>query len=186
MVADATLKEAARKMRKAIAATQEEFAMIRTGRASPHLVDRIAVDYYGTKTPLGQIAGISVPEAKMLVISPYDKSALSAIEKAINASDLGIHPSNDGSVIRLAFPPLTGDRRKQLIRQVKERAEEGRVAVRNIRRHSKDHMEKMQKDGEMSQDDLKRVEKELQKLTDQCIDEIDNMTSHKEQELLEV
>ncbi len=186
MVAEATLKQAEAKMRKAIAATQEEFSMIRTGRASPYLVDRIDVDYYGTKTPLGQLAGISVPEAKLLVISPYDKSALSAIEKAINASDLGIHPSNDGSVIRLVFPPLTGERRKQLIKQVKERAEEGKVAVRNIRRHSKDEMEKMEKDAEMSQDDLKRVEKELQKLTDHFVDELDKMTSHKEQELLEV
>ena len=186
MVAEATLQQAASKMRKAIAATQEEFSMIRTGRASPHLVDRIEIDYYGSKTPLGQIAGISVPEAKLLVITPYDKSSLSAIEKAINASDLGIHPSNDGSVIRLVFPPLTGDRRKLLIKQVKERAEEGKVAVRNIRRHSKDEMEKMEKDGEMSQDDLKRVEKELQKLTDQSIEELDQMTAHKEQELLEV
>jgi ribosome recycling factor len=160
--------------------------MIRTGRASPHLIDRIDVDYYGTKTPLGQIAGISVPEARLLVISPYDKNSLSAIEKALNASDLGIHPSNDGTVIRLSFPPLTTDRRKLLIKQVKERAEEGKVAVRNIRRHSKDEMEKMQKDGEISQDDLKRVEKDLQKLTDHHVEEIDRMTAHKEQELLEV
>jgi ribosome recycling factor len=186
MVAEATLQQAESKMRKAIAATQEEFSMIRTGRASPHLVDRIEVDYYGSKTPLGQIAGISVPEAKLLVISPYDKNSLNAIDKALNASDLGIHPSNDGSVIRLVFPPLTGERRKLLIKQVKERAEEGKVAVRNIRRHSKDEMERMQKDGEMSQDDLKRVEKELQKLTDQFVEELDKMTTHKEQELLEV
>jgi ribosome recycling factor len=186
MTTDVKVEHAAEKMRKAIAATQEEFSMIRTGRASPHLLDRIEVDYYGSKTPLQQIAGISVPEAKMLVITPYDKSALSAIEKAINASDLGINPSNDGSIIRLAFPPLTTDRRKQLIKQVKERAEEGKIAVRNIRRHSKDEMERMKKDGEMSEDDLKRVEKDLQKVTDEFVAEIDKMTSHKEQELLEI
>lgn len=186
MVGDEKTEHAAAKMRKAIAATQEEFSMIRTGRASPHLVDRIEVDYYGSKTPLGQIAGISVPEAKLMVISPYDKSSLGAIEKALNTSDLGIHPSNDGVVIRLSFPPLTTDRRKLLIKQVKDRAEEGKVAVRNIRRHAKDEMEKMQKDGEMSQDDLKRHEKELQKVTDQHIEEIEKLTAHKEQELLEV
>jgi ribosome recycling factor len=122
----------------------------------------------------------------MMVISPYDKNALSGIEKAILASDLGINPSNDGNVIRLAFPPLTEERRKGLIRVVRERAEEGRVAIRNIRRHSKDEMEKMQRDSEISKDDLKRVEKELQKLTDHYVEEIDKMLSHKEQELLEV
>lgn len=185
-MADQKIEQASAKMKKAILATQEEFSMIRTGRASPHLVDRIEVDYYGSRTPLGQIAGISVPEAKLMVISPYDKSALSAIEKALNASDLGVHPSNDGAVIRLSFPPLTTERRKMLIKQVKERAEEGKIAVRNIRRHAKDEMEKLQKDGEMSQDDLKRIEKDLQKATDQHVDEIDRMTAHKEQELLEV
>ncbi|MGQ0679038.1 MAG: ribosome recycling factor [Actinomycetota bacterium] len=185
-MADQKIEQAKSKMAKAIAATQEEFSMIRTGRASPQLIDRIDVDYYGTKTPLGQIAGISVPEAKMLLITPYDKSALSAIEKALNASDLGIHPSSDGMVIRLVFPPLTTDRRKLLIKQVKERAEEGKIAVRNVRRHSKDEMEKAQKDGEMSQDDLKRIEKDLQKVTDHFIEEIDKMTVHKERELLEV
>jgi ribosome recycling factor len=186
MVLDKQMAEAESKMRKAIAATREEFAMVRTGRASPHLLDRIEVDYYGSKTPVGQIAGISIPEARMMVISPYDKNALGGIEKAILASDLGINPSNDGNVIRLAFPPLTEERRKGLIRVVRERAEEGRVAIRNIRRHSKDEMEKMQRDSEISKDDLKRVEKELQKLTDHYVEEIDKMLSHKEQELLEV
>jgi ribosome recycling factor len=186
MVLERQIAEAESKMRKAIAATREEFAMVRTGRASPHLLDRIEVDYYGSKTPVGQIAGISIPEARMMVISPYDKNALTGIEKAILASDLGINPSNDGNVIRLAFPPLTEERRKALIRVVRERAEEGRVAVRNIRRHSKDEMERMQRDSELSKDDLKRVEKELQKLTDHYVEEIDKMLSHKEQELLEV
>ena len=180
------LKQAEDKMRKAIQATKDEFATIRTGRASPTTLDRIEIDYYGTKTPLNQVAGISVPEARLLVISPYDKGAMTAIEKAIQASDLGINPTNDGTVIRLAFPPLTEDRRKELTKVAKERAEEGRVAVRNIRRHAKDEMEKMQKDGELSEDDLKRGEKELQRVTDQYVAEVDNLFSHKEKELLEV
>lgn len=186
MVVEAQLHQAEVKMKKAVAATQDEFGHIRTGRASPHLLDRIEIDYYGTKTPLNQIAGLSVPEARMMVISPYDKSALSAIEKAIQASDLGVNPSNDGSVIRLAFPPLTEERRKILIKQVKERAEEGKIAVRNVRRHSKDEMERMQRDGEISEDDLKRSEKELQRITDHFVEEIDKMFGHKEKELLEV
>ncbi|HYN98851.1 MAG TPA: ribosome recycling factor [Actinomycetota bacterium] len=173
-------------MKKAVAATQEEFGHIRTGRASPHLLDRIHIDYYGAPTPLNQIAGISVPEARMMVISPYDKSSLSAIEKAIQQSDLGVNPNNDGSIIRLNFPPLTEDRRKVLIKQVKERAEDGKIAVRNVRRHVKDEMEKMKKDGDISEDELKRSEKELQKLTDHYVEEIDTMFSHKEKELLEV
>ncbi len=183
---DAQLEEASSKMSKAVAATQDEFGHIRTGRASPHLLDRIEIDYYGARTPLNQIAGISVPEARMMVISPYDKSSLSAIEKAIQQSDLGVNPNNDGSIIRLNFPPLTEDRRKVLIKQVKERAEEGKIAVRNVRRHSKDEMEKMKKDGDISEDDLKRSEKELQKLTDHYVEEIDKMFGHKEKELLEV
>ena len=186
MAVEAQLEQAAAKMRKAVAATKEEFAYIRTGRASPHLLDRIEIDYYGTKTPLNQIAGISIPEARMIVITPYDKSSLTAIEKAIQASDLGVNPSNDGSIIRLVFPPLTEERRKTLIKQVKERAEEGKIAVRNVRRHSKDEMERIKKEGAISEDDLKRSEKELQKITDQYVEEIDRMFSHKEKELLEV
>jgi ribosome recycling factor len=183
---DAQLEEATKKMKKAVGATQEEFGHIRTGRASPHLLDRIHIDYYGAPTPLNQIAGISVPEARMMVISPYDKSSLSAIEKAIQQSDLGVNPNNDGSIIRLNFPPLTEERRKILIKQVKERAEDGKIAVRNVRRHAKDEMEKMKKDGEISEDELKRSEKELQKLTDHYVEEIDTMFGHKEKELLEV
>lgn len=183
---DDQLQEATSKMKKAVAATQDEFGHIRTGRASPHLLDRIEVDYYGARTPINQIAGISVPEARMMVISPYDKSALSAIERAIQQSDLGVNPNSDGTILRLNFPPLTEDRRKQLIKQVKERAEDGKIAVRNVRRHSKDEMEKLKKDGELSEDDLKRSEKELQRLTDHYVEEIDKMFLHKEQELLEV
>lgn len=173
-------------MHKAIVSAKEDFATYRTGRASPQLLERIDVDYYGTKTPLNQIAGISVPEARLLVINPYDKNAMGSIEKAILTSDLGLNPSNDGSVIRLAFPPLTEERRKDMIKLVRERAEEGRVAIRNVRRHSKEEMEKLQKQGELSEDDLHRAEKELQKLTDQKIHEIEEILSHKEKELLEV
>lgn len=183
---DERLMDAEDRMHKAVNVTREEFAIIRTGRASPKLVERLPVDYYGTKTPLEQLAGISVPEARLLVISPYDRGAMSAIEKAILGSDLGITPSNDGQVIRLTFPPLTQDRRKELIRHMKERAEHGRVAIRNVRRHAKDELEHLQKEGELSEDDLKRVEKELQKLTDRFTHEIDEMSAHKEQELLEV
>lgn len=186
MVLEAQLKHAEEKMGKAVAAARESFAGVRTGRASPHMVEALEVDYYGTKTPLNQIAGISVPDARLLVISPYDKNALSGIEKAIQTSELGINPSNDGSVIRLSIPPLTEDRRKEMIKVVHHLAEEGKVAVRNVRRHSKDEMERLQKEGQMSEDDLKRSEKELQKLTDQHVGEIDEMILHKEKELLEV
>ncbi len=186
MVLEAQLKEAHEKMRKALAAARESFTGVRTGRATPHMVESLDVDYYGSKTPLNQIAGISVPDARLLVISPYDKNALSAIEKAIQASDLGINPSNDGIVIRLSIPPLTEERRKEMIKVIHQLAEEGRVAVRNVRRHSKDEMERLQKDGQMSEDDLKRSEKELQKLTDQHVAEIDGMILHKEKELLEI
>jgi ribosome recycling factor len=180
------MKQAEDKMHKAVNNAKDDFSMVRTGRASPTLLDRIEVDYYGTKTPLSQLAGISVPEARLMVISPYDKSALSAIEKAIMSSDLGINPSNDGSVIRLSIPPLTEDRRKDLIKQVKERAEEGKVAVRNVRRHAKEEMERLEKDHQVSKDDLVRTEKDLQRLTDQYTDEIDVLFSHKEKELLEI
>ncbi|MGH2773225.1 MAG: ribosome recycling factor [Actinomycetota bacterium] len=186
MAAEQLITQARDKMDQAIASMQEEFAMVRTGRASPHLVERIQVEYYGTKMPLNQIAGISVPEARMLVISPYDRNAISAIEKAIQGSDLGINPSNDGSLIRLTFPPLTQERRKDLIRVVKERAEEARVAVRNVRRHYMHDMEKLEKEGGMPEDDLRRAEKELQKVTDEKVAEVDKILGHKEQELLEV
>jgi ribosome recycling factor len=186
VVVDTHLKEAEDKMHKAVQVTREELAVIRTGRASPKIVERIDVEYYGSRVPLNQIAGISVPEARMLVITPYDRNALSAIEKAILASDLGINPSNDGTIIRLTFPPLTQDRRKDLIKVVRERAEEGKVAIRNIRRHAKEEMEHVEKDGQISEDDLRRLEKELQRVTDRFTSEIDDVVAAKEQELLEV
>jgi ribosome recycling factor len=177
--------EAHEKMNKAVAHMQEEFASIRTGRATPAIVEKLKVDYYGSIVPLQQLAGFSVPEPRVLVISAYDKGAVKAIEKAIQASDLGVTPSNDGALIRLAFPELTADRRKQLVKVVKSRAEEGRVAVRNVRRHVRQELEHLEKDGELSRDDLDRIEKELEKLTHDVIGEIDTMSGHKEKELLE-
>ena len=178
--------EAHEKMNKAVAHMQEEFASIRTGRATPAIVEKLKVDYYGSIVPLQQLAGFSVPEPRVLVISAYDKGAVKAIEKAIQASDLGVTPSNDGALIRLAFPELTAERRKQLVKVVKSRAEEGRVAVRNVRRHVRQELEHLEKDGEISRDDLDRIEKELEKLTHDVISEIDTMSGHKEKELLEV
>jgi ribosome recycling factor len=180
------LADAKRRMDKSIESTHHEFNSIRTGRASPALLDRVTIDYYGTQTPLKSLASISAPEPRLLVVQPFDKGAIGAIEKAIQSSDLGITPSNDGQVIRLAFPPLTEDRRKTLVKQVHTRAEEGRVAIRNVRRHAKENMEKLEREGGISQDDLVRGEKELQKLTDRQVAVIDEIQGHKEQELMEV
>ena len=182
----AKVGEAKDKMHKAVLHMQEEFAGIRTGRATPAIVEKLKVDYYGSEVPLQQLASFSVPEPRVLVISAYDKSAIKAIEKAIQASDIGVTPSNDGAVIRLTFPELTADRRKQLVKVVKARAEDGRVAVRNVRRHVRQELEHLEKDGEISRDDLDRIEKELEKLTHEVIAEIDTMSGHKEKELLEV
>jgi ribosome recycling factor len=182
---DAHVAECKERMHKAVVHLQEEFSGVRTGRATPALVDKLKVDYYGTEVPLQQIAGFSVPEARVLVISPYDKTAIKAIEKAIQSSDLGINPSNDGAVIRLTFPELTRDRRKDLVKVVKTRAEEGRVAVRNLRRHVRQELEALERDGDLSRDELDRVEKDLEKVTHDAIAEIDSMLGHKEKELLE-
>ena len=173
-------------MRKAVVHLQDEFATVRTGRAAPAMVEKIRVEYYGSEVPLQQLAGFSVPEPRVLVVSPFDKGALKAIEKAIQSSDLGISPSNDGQIIRLTFPQLTEERRKELVKMVKHRAEEGRVAVRNVRRHAKQQFEALEKEGGISRDELERVEKDLQKATDRTIAEVDEMLAHKERELLEV
>lgn len=183
---DGALKQAEEKMRKAIESTREEFTGVRTGRASPALVQRITVEYYGSQTPLQQLAGVSVSDPKTLTISPYDRSAIAAIEKAIMASDLGITPSNDGAVIRIGFPSLTEERRKELIKLVRDRAEHGRVSIRNIRRSTKEEIEREEKAGNASEDDMHRGEKELQKLTDRFVAEVDDMLKRKEAELLEV
>jgi ribosome recycling factor len=182
----AKVDEAKDKMHKAVVHMQEEFSGIRTGRATPAIVEKLRVDYYGSEVPLQQLASFSVPEPRVLVISAYDKSAIKAIEKAIQASDVGVTPSNDGAIIRLTFPELTADRRKQLVKVVKARAEDGRVAVRNVRRHVRQELEHLEKDGEISRDDLDRIEKDLEKLTHDVIAEIDTMSGHKEKELLEV
>ncbi len=183
---DEALAEASTKMAKAVAVFKEDLAAIRTGRASPGLVQKLEVDYYGAQVPLNQLASFSVPEPRLLVIQPFDRNAIAAIEKAILGSDLGITPSNDGQVIRLAFPPLTEERRKELIKLVHHRAEEARIAVRNVRRHDKEALERLEREGAISEDELRRAEKELQKLTDQHVAEIDEIQRHKEQELREI
>jgi ribosome recycling factor len=186
MTAESTLKDADHKMHRTVEVTREEFTTVRTGRASPAILNRLTVDYYGSPTPINQLASFSVPEPRLLVIQPYDKNSMSAMEKAIMQSDLGLTPSNDGNVIRLAFPQLTEERRKELIKVVHQRAEEGRVSVRNVRRHAKEELERLKKDGEISEDDLARAERDLQKATDRFVGEIDEMLRHKEQELMEV
>jgi ribosome recycling factor len=181
-----TFEECRESMRKAVARTQGEFSAVRTGRATSAVVERLRVEYYGSEVPLQQIAGFSVPEGRMLVITPYDRGAMTAIEKAIQHSDLGINPTNDGTVIRLAFPTLTEERRKELVKVVKGKAEEGRVAVRNARRSTKQDLEKLEKDGQMSSDDLERAEQRLEGITKQFVADIDRLFQQKEQELLEV
>jgi ribosome recycling factor len=180
------MAEANEKMGGAVAHTQAEFSTVRTGRATPALVEKLRVDYYGSEVPLLQLAGFSVPEARLLVIQPYDKNAIKSIERAIQNSDLGIMPSNDGAVIRLTFPQLTSDRRKELVKVVRHKAEEGRIAVRNVRRTARHQLEALERDGEISSDELERAEKELEKVTHEHVAEIDRMLQRKEQELLEV
>ena len=180
------IKDARSRMDKAVAAVGHEFSTVRTGRATGAIFEKLQVDYYGTPTPLLQIAAVKTPEPQLLVIEPYDKTALKAIEHAIQASDLGLNPSNDGMVIRVPFPPLNEERRKELVKLCKGYAEDGRNAVRNIRRDANKHLEKSEKDHEMSKDDLKRAEDEVQKLTDAHIHEIDDLLKKKEQEIMEV
>jgi ribosome recycling factor len=174
------------KMHKAIDHLRSEMSNVRTGRASSALLEPLTVDYYGTPTVLRQLAGFSVPDAMLLVITPYDKSSLGAIEKAIMASDLGINPTNDGNVIRLAFPPLTEERRKELVKVVRHKAEEGKVAVRNLRRSGRHELDALQKDGTLSTDELDRVEKDLEKITHEQVSAIDQLLAQKERELLQV
>ena len=178
--------EAEEKMAKAAEHAQSEFSTVRTGRASPALVERIRVNYYGTDVPMLQLAGFSVPEARTLVVSPFDKGSIDAIEKALRDADLGMNPSSDGNVLRLNFPPLTEERRKELVRVVKQMAEDGRIAVRNIRRGARQELEALEKDSEISADDLDRGEKNLDKLTAKFVDVIDEHLATKESELLEV
>lgn len=183
---DEALAEVREKMVKAIAHTQTELASVRTGRASASLLERIRVEYYGAEVPLQQLASFNVPEARLLVVSPFDKSSMRSIERAIQNSDLGITPSNDGQVIRLVFPQLTAERRRELVKVVRARAEDGKVALRNLRRATRHDLEGFARDGDISNDELDRAEKELERLTHEQVAEVDRILSHKEQELLEI
>ena len=180
------LQDAKTRMHKAIESLQHELGSVRTGRASPGLVEHLRVEYYGTPTPLNQLATISTPDARLIVIQPYDRGAMGSVEKAILKSDLGLTPTNDGTVIRLSIPPLTEDRRRELAKHVRRRVEEARVAVRNVRRDIHDHIRKLEHDHTISQDDLHRSETDLQKLTDEQVKEIDKVGEVKEQELLAI
>jgi ribosome recycling factor len=183
---DELLADAGERMQKSVEATRNEFSTVRTGRASPHLLDRIDVDYYGATTPLRQLANISASEARLLTVTPYDKSSIKAIEKSIMESDIGLTPSNDGSVIRLTIPELTEERRKELVKIVHGIAEEGRVAIRNVRRDIMHDLRELKKEGEVGEDEERRAETELQKLTDKHTGDIDSFLSGKEEEILEV
>jgi ribosome recycling factor len=185
-VTEETLLDAIEKMEKAVAHVQDQFTTVRTGRATAALVDKLLVEYYGSPVPLQQLAAFQVPEARQLIVKPHDRATLGAIERVIRDSDLGVNPNNDGVVIRLNFPPLTEERRRDYVRIVKHMAEDGRIAVRNIRRDARKHMESSEKAGEISADDLERAEKELEKITHDHVELIDKAFGRKEQELLEV
>lgn len=174
------------KMDKSIDNLNEKFSEVRAGRANPAILNKVKIDYYGTPTPINQVAGVSVPEARLIVIQPWDMSILKEIEKAILASDIGINPNNDGKVIRLSFPELTEERRKEIVKDIKKMAEECKVSVRNIRRDGMDLAKKLQKDGEMTEDDLKSAENKIQELTDKSIDEIDKLLDNKEKEIMSI
>jgi ribosome recycling factor len=185
-VTEETLLDAMEKMEKAVAHVQDQFTTVRTGRATPALVEKLLVEYYGSPVPLQQLAGFQVPEARQLIIKPHDRSTLNAVEKAIRDSDLGVNPNSDGVVIRLNFPPLTEERRRDYVKVVKHMAEDGRIAVRNIRRDARKQMEAVEKVGEISADELERAEKELEKVTHDHVELIDKAFGRKEQELLEI
>jgi ribosome recycling factor len=183
---DDTLLEAEEKMEKAVTVAKEEFTAIRTGRAHPSMFSKVTVEYYGTQTPVNQLASFQVPEPRMILISPFDKGSLGAIEKAIRNSDLGVNPANDGAIIRIVLPQLTEERRKEYVKTAKNKAEDGRVAIRNIRRHAKDTLDKLIKSGDAGEDDVRRAERELEDLTHTYVTQVDELLKHKETELLEV
>jgi ribosome recycling factor len=185
-VIDDTLLEAEEKMDKAVAVARDELGTLRTGRASPQMFARLTVDYYGTPTPIPQMASITVAEARMAVIKPYDPNQLGAIEKAIRDSDLGVNPTNDGMIIRVVFPQLTEERRRELGKVARHKGEEAKVSIRNIRRHAKDALDKMARDGETGEDEVRRAEKELDDTTQKYVATVDEVVKHKEAELLEV
>ena len=186
LLIEAALEETREKMHRAVEHTKTEFSTVRTGRASSAIVERVRVEYFGSEVPLQQLAGFNVPDARTLVINPYDKGSIKAIEKAIQLSDLGVNPSNDGVIIRIAFPQLNEERRRDLIKVVHQRAEDGRIAVRNVRRQTRHELEALERDGDISSDDLDRAEKQLEAITHEFVAEVDRLVSHKEQELLEV
>jgi ribosome recycling factor len=183
---DDTLLEAEEKMDKAVSVAKEEFSVIRTGRAHPSMFSKITAEYYGAQTPLNQLASFHVPEPRMIVVQPFDKGSLGSLEKAIRNSDLGVNPSNDGQIIRVVFPELTEERRREYIKTARSKAEDSRVSIRNIRRHAKDTLDKMVKNSEAGEDEVRRAERDLQELTDTYIAQIDELLKHKESELLEV
>jgi ribosome recycling factor len=183
---DELLEDARARMLKSVETAQHEFSTVRTGRASPGLLDRVTVDYYGAMTPLNQLATISAPEPRLLTVTPYDKSSIKAVEKAINESDVGLTPSNDGNLIRLVVPELTEERRKELVKIVRNLAEEGRIAIRNVRRDTMQHLRELKNEGEASSDDEHRAEVELQKLTDGRVSDLDGVLKAKEEEILAV
>ena len=183
---DETLFEAEEKMEKAVSVAKDDLATIRTGRANPSMFQKILVDYYGAPTPVNQLASFHVADARMLTLTPFDKSAMAAIEKAIRDSDLGVNPTNDGAIIRVVFPQLTEERRKEFIKVAHKKAEDARISIRNVRRHAKDELDRLAKDGEVGEDDVTRAEKELEKVTQKHVASVDELVKHKESELLEV
>ena len=180
------VQDAEEKMKRAIEVTHRDFATVRTGRASPQILDRIMIDYYGTPTPIAQVAAITAPETRQLLISPWEKTLVSAIEKAILKSDLNLTPANEGQQIRLNFPPLTEERRREMTKVVHKKAEEHKVAIRNVRREANEEVQKIRKAGKVSEDDAKRLNEQVQKVTDKYIDEVERMRAAKDEELLEV
>jgi ribosome recycling factor len=185
-VIDETLLEAEEKMDKAVSVAKDEFAGIRTGRAHPSMFNKITAEYYGTQTPVNQLASFHMPEPRMVIVQPFDKSSMAAIEKAIRNSDLGVNPSNDGNIIRIVFPELSEERRREYIKIARHKAEDSRVSIRNIRRHAKDSLDKLVKGGDAGEDDGRRAERELEDLTHVYVGQIDELLRHKEAELLEV
>jgi ribosome recycling factor len=185
-VIDETLFEAEEKMEKAVSVARDDMTSIRTGRANPSMFNKILVDYYGAPTPVNQLASFHVADPRMLTLTPFDKGAMANIEKAIRDSDLGVNPTNDGAIIRVVFPQLTEERRKEFIKVAHKKAEDARIAIRNVRRHAKDELDRLAKDGEVGEDDVTRAEKELEKVTQKNVASIDELLKHKEAELLEV
>ncbi|NIJ13573.1 ribosome recycling factor [Saccharomonospora amisosensis] len=183
---DETLFDAEEKMEKAVSVAKDDLSSVRTGRATPAMFSRIVVEYYGAPTPLNQLASINIPEARMAVVKPYDASQLNAIEKAIRDSDLGVNPTNDGTIIRVVIPQLTEERRKEMVKVAKSKGEDARISIRSVRRKAKEELDRIAKDGEAGEDDVARAEKELQNLTDKYVHQVDELVKHKETELLEV